>query len=37
MPFLFSSDFLGAWSLAAGITLGAQEQKLPTAATRLLK
>ncbi len=32
MPFLFSSNFLGAWLLAAGITLGAQEQKQPTAA-----
>ena len=37
MPFLFSSGFLGAWSLAAGITLGAHEQKQPTAGTRLLK
>ncbi len=32
MPFLFSPNFLGAWLLAAGITLGAQEQKQPTAA-----
>lgn len=32
MPFLFILNFLGAWLLAAGITLLAQSQKQPTAA-----
>lgn len=32
MPFLFTLNFLGAWLLAAGITLLVQSQKQPTAA-----